>query len=64
MNVREVIRLRATETPFKEQDDPLGYAGLYLVQQSDSSTWDFGVRGLGYLCLEFPPRNISYSHVI
>ena len=34
----EVIRLQATETPFKEREDTLGYAGLNLVRQSDSST--------------------------
>ena len=44
----EVILLRATETPFKEREDTLGYAGLNLVQQSDSSTWDFEVCGLVY----------------
>ena len=51
-----MIRLRATETPFKEREDTLGYAGLHLVRQSDSSTWDFEVRGLGFLCLASPPR--------
>ena len=30
----EVIRLRATETTFKEREDTLGYAGLNLVRQS------------------------------
>ena len=60
----EVIRLRATESPFKEREDTLGYAGLNLVRQSDSSTWDFEVCGLGYLCLASPPRKSSYSHVL
>ena len=31
MDVMEVIRLRATETPFKEREDTLGSAGLNLV---------------------------------
>ena len=34
----EVIWLQATDTPFKEREDTLGYAGLNLVRQSDSST--------------------------
>ena len=59
----KVIRLRATETPSKEREDTLGYAGLNLVRQSDSSTWDFEVCGLGYLCLESLPRKSAYSHV-
>ena len=33
----EMIRLRATETPFKERENTVGYAGLNLVQQSNSS---------------------------
>ena len=60
----EVIRLRATETPFMEREDTLGYAGLNLVWQSDSSTWDFKVCGLGYLCLASPPRKSAYKHVL
>ena len=59
----EVIRLRATETPFKEREDTLGYAGLNVVRQSDSSTWDVDACGLGYLCLASPPRKIAHSHV-
>ena len=47
----EVIRLRATESPFMEREVTLGYAGLNLVRQSDASTWDFDICGLGYLCL-------------
>ena len=35
MDVIEMIRLLATESPFKEREDTLGYAGLNLVQQSD-----------------------------
>ena len=64
MNVIEMIRLRATDTPFKERDDTLGYAGLSLIQQSDSSTWDFEVCGLGFLCLASPPRKSAHSRVL
>ena len=31
--------------------DALGYAGLNMVR-----------RGLGFLCLAFPPRKSAYSH--
>ena len=37
--------------PFNEREDTLGYAGLKMVRQSDSSTWDIEVCGLGFLCL-------------
>ena len=62
MDVGEVIQLRATETPFKEREDTLGYAGLNLVLQSDSSTWDFEVCDLGFLCLASPSRKSAHSH--
>ena len=55
MDVIEMTWLLATESPFKEREDTLGYAGLNLVRQSDSSTWNFEVCGLGYLCLASPP---------
>ena len=60
----EVIQLRVTETPFKEREDTFGYAGLNLVRQSDSSTWDFEVCGLGFLCLASPTRKSAHSHVL
>ena len=53
----EMIRLPATE-------DTLGYAGLNLVLQSDSSTWDFEVCDFGYLCWTPPPRKSAHSHVL
>ena len=64
MDVIEMIRLLATESPFKEREDTLGYAGLNLVRQSDSNTWDFEVCGLGFLCLSSPPRKSAHSHVL
>ena len=64
MDVIDVIRLLATESPFKEREDTLGYAGLNLVRQSNSSTWDFEVCGLGFLCLASPPRKSAHSHVL
>ena len=59
----EVIRLRATETPFKEREDTLGHAGLNSERQSNSRTWDFEVCDLGYLCLASPLRKGAHSHV-
>ena len=60
MDVIEMIRLRATETPFKEREDTLGYAGLNLVQQSNSNTWDFEVCH----CWASPPRKSAHRHVL
>ena len=54
----------SNRNPLKEREDTLGYAGLNLVQLSDSSTWDFKVCGLGFLCLASPPRNSAHSHVL
>ena len=59
-----MIRLLETESPFKEREDTLRYAGLNLVRQSDSSTWDFEVSGLEYLCLASPLRKSAHSHVL